>query len=241
MKVSGTSRAHDAKVEILNAITEGRYPGPKLPSEEDLANELGVSVITLREALRELHNDGYITKKHGSGNFIHRSALGMNMRMDKTKNLSDLLKGRYETIHFWHSDYRKLLPGKTVREMLQLSREDETILYERKILVDEGKVAVFSRNYIPVRLFQKSIPDLVQKPSIMDFIWENCRQEVVQTAVYVTPFLTDEVIAEHLGICPEEASIRWNEVFHNMHDVPLGVSIVYFHPRLVDMHLIIKW
>ncbi len=241
MKISGTSRSQDAKSEILKAISEERYVGPKLPSEEELANELGISVITLREALRELHNDGYITKKHGSGNYIHRSALGMNMRMDKTKNLSDLLKGRYATIRFWHSDYSRLLPEKAVREMLQLSRKDEAIMYERKIMVDKGKVAVFIQNYIPVKQFQRTIPELVQKPSIMDFIWENCRQEVVQTAVYVTPFLSDELIAGHLGIRQEEATIRWNEVFFNTYDFPLGVSFVYFHPRLVDMHLIIKW
>lgn len=241
MKISGTSRSQDAKTEILRAITDGRFSGHKLPSEEDLAFDLGISVITLREALRELHNDGYITKKHGSGNYIHRSSLELNMRMDKTKNLSDLLKGRYERIDFWHSDYRKILPEKSIREMLKMSRDDETVLYERKILVDDGKVAVFIKNYIPVRLFQRSIPELVQKPSIMDFIWENCRQDVVQTAVYVTPFLTDEMIGEHLGIGPEKATIRWNEVFYNLYDELLGVSIVCFHPGLVDMHLVIKW
>lgn len=46
-------------------------PGTRLPSEKDLAEEMGVSRMTLRKALALLQEDNLITNKNGLGNFVN--------------------------------------------------------------------------------------------------------------------------------------------------------------------------
>lgn len=50
-------------------------PGEKLPSEDQLANDYGVSRMTMRRSLTELIDAGLIYRRHGVGTFISNSAV----------------------------------------------------------------------------------------------------------------------------------------------------------------------
>ncbi|NPA90931.1 MAG: FadR family transcriptional regulator [Chloroflexi bacterium] len=51
-------------------IASGLRPGDRLPTEEDLARQLGVSRTAVREALRALEALGIISVRHGAGRFV---------------------------------------------------------------------------------------------------------------------------------------------------------------------------
>ena len=56
---------------VLERIASGRYaPGDRLPSEGDLADDLGVHRLTVRRALDELSREGRLRVRQGSGTFV---------------------------------------------------------------------------------------------------------------------------------------------------------------------------
>src|SRR5687768_2190682 len=61
--------------QITAAIDSGEFkPGQQLPSERDLAQELGVSRPTVREALIALEVAGLVEVKVGVGAFVRTAA-----------------------------------------------------------------------------------------------------------------------------------------------------------------------
>jgi GntR family negative regulator for fad regulon and positive regulator of fabA len=55
-----------AESELLNAILDGTFPiNSNLPNERDLADQLGVTRPTLREALQRLARDGWLDIQQG--------------------------------------------------------------------------------------------------------------------------------------------------------------------------------
>ena len=68
----GVQRIADAVASELEArILEGSLkPGNRLPSERDLAVELGVSRPSLREAIQKLISRGLLSSRHGGGTYV---------------------------------------------------------------------------------------------------------------------------------------------------------------------------
>jgi GntR family histidine utilization transcriptional repressor len=59
------------KVDILHHIDGGTWrPGDRIPSENDLVRQFGVSRMTVNRALRELTNDGRLLRVPGTGTFV---------------------------------------------------------------------------------------------------------------------------------------------------------------------------
>lgn len=61
---------YDLMEQLHGKIMSGEIrPGEKLPSENELSAEYGVSRQTVRKALQILQNEGYIYAEHGRGTF----------------------------------------------------------------------------------------------------------------------------------------------------------------------------
>ena len=59
------------QAELRDRISSGRWPpGHPLPAQRDLAGEFGVSIMTLRQALQLLADDGLIAARHGTGTYV---------------------------------------------------------------------------------------------------------------------------------------------------------------------------
>jgi len=62
---------HQLKCALMNAIENGQLtPDQQLPNEAMLAEGFGVSKITVRQAMRELVDLGYVRRERGRGTFV---------------------------------------------------------------------------------------------------------------------------------------------------------------------------
>lgn len=64
-------RSDEALRQVLDLIFQGKLPpGSRLPAERELAELIGVSRNTLRDALNKLEARGYLERRDRSGNYV---------------------------------------------------------------------------------------------------------------------------------------------------------------------------
>jgi DNA-binding LacI/PurR family transcriptional regulator len=89
-----------AQVEQLlrDAIASGRFPGDRLPTEVELAEQLGVSRETVRRACEELQKQGLLVKFRRKGTFTRFPGLSLEVRAAESTLLA-YLQADYEVGH----------------------------------------------------------------------------------------------------------------------------------------------
>jgi DNA-binding FadR family transcriptional regulator len=94
-----SGNAFEETVErLLEGIKLGVYaPGDRLPAERELTRRLGVSRLTLRDALRELGAAGYVETKRGrfGGTFVLRQPEPRSVSSVDARFLEDALTFRH--------------------------------------------------------------------------------------------------------------------------------------------------
>lgn len=109
---------------------EKRYkPNDKLPNENQLAEELGVSRTTIREAVKTLVANGILTIERGRGTFVTANPYVQNDPFGIS-----YLEDKKKLVHNWF-EMRLILEPANVRLVVERASDEEIreiISYERK-------------------------------------------------------------------------------------------------------------
>ena len=125
--------------------------GQRLPSERDLADEFGVSRMTLRQAITLLVEEGVLTRKVGSGTYVASTRVQEKMR--GTTSFTEIIQLQGKTPSSQLLSYTKTQPNEKERQMLQLDTKENIIRMERVRFAD-GVPVVYEVASIPEQLIQ---------------------------------------------------------------------------------------
>src|SRR5438552_12685525 len=139
---------------ITQRISRGEYPpGSQLPSETELSRELGVSRVTVREALRVLAQEKLLVKTQGRGTFVAEKAqVGQPARMF-TGFLEDLYD-QLERVSVKHIAIARVPVSEELRSTLALSDEDKEVVRIKRTRYVDRQPYAFTINLVPVEIGQ---------------------------------------------------------------------------------------
>ena len=119
---------------VKDRILHGVYPlGGHIPSEPQLEQEFNVSKMTVRNAIRELADEGYVEKKSGIGTIVLTNT--PVTRLSKGKRFTELLveEGHRLEKRLLKVGNERLLPGTELHGLLG----PEAIRIERLYVLDD--------------------------------------------------------------------------------------------------------
>jgi DNA-binding GntR family transcriptional regulator len=225
------------KQELLDMFKKQAFPGNKLPPESELARQMGISLVTLREALLMLAMEGYITKQHGSGNYIHKSTLDFeNRSIFYLENLacdghSASVSVLSQTICAAEAD---------AAAALQIP-EQSKVLVNRILYLQDDIPAIFLISQIPVSLLKRSDYENMDFSHLHEMIWKYCEDTFAHSLNEYLPLNPPDEVAEILHLQKDAAILSNNQVFYDSRDIPVMFSRSYYYPSIYKLRILQNW
>jgi GntR family transcriptional regulator len=218
-------------IEVLTkGIQEGKYPpGTKLPSEEQLAREMGISRVTLREALRALSEDGILARRHGSGTFIRDKKAMPVQDLSTILSISTMFKKAGLEHQVLKADHRRMPASQRIAGKLQIQAGEEVWEVERLRAIG-GKPALYSFDYFPAGLVPAGEEERIKDYLFATyyFLSEVCNQEIERGKCVLKPVLADERLQEIMKL-PRNTPLMYIEIIDlNPEQKPISYAREYY-------------
>lgn len=223
---------------VLRREILAMVPGEnRLPSEEELSRQLGVSRATVREAMQELVKQGYVTRRHGKGNFGHPSVAGLTHRMDLTMDFLELFRTGDQPV-----DCTPLESGPAQASPAMARRYPQpcgAVFSQTWRYTLGDSPLLLCRVETPAGLLPPD-PPLPQACQLIPWIAALSGRDVAYYACHMG-CRNDPEAARALGLDGETALLNCQEILYDIQDEPVSFCDLYFHPDHTDLSMVLRF
>jgi len=185
--------------EIRDNILSGAWSrGFQLPGELDLAQRRGVSVITIRQALGRLAQEGLVRRERAKGTFVSWSG-PVNQAINLEIEAENLVTLNPEGTSF------KLLQTETIEPPADLRRDfgltsGEKVTRMTRVRVAHGQPLAYVYSYVPTRIAAKLPQKSLLKLPLSTVIENAWGIKITDVRHLVGAKLADDEVSQHLKI-----------------------------------------
>jgi GntR family transcriptional regulator len=223
----GASLAGDVAAELRSAVHAGAFrAGDRLPSEPELAQRLGISRATLREAVRILVEEGYLRRMHGSGTYVARRPTLRN-NLDINFGVTDLIRAmgrRPSTVEA----YVELEQADADTAAALDLEEGADVVMLRRVRAADGTPVVLSIDVYPADLLDPGSGDELEVPEESIYAHLAGRGVHVDHGVArVAPAVADASVSKRLRVGVGTLLLYLHQVDYDRDGEPVVLSREY--------------
>lgn len=219
---------------LRSRINDGFYAvGMRLPSEPDLAVELGVSRPTLREALRVLARDGWLVRRHGSGTFVADRSVVSNS-IDVNFGVGELIRLAGKQPGTGQLAYRLEPADESLADRLQIEPGAAVEVLTR-VRTADGIAVVHSIDYVPAGLLP---PGSLANPSASLYeLLAGAGHPVTQGIAHLRAVHATAALSAQLGVGRRAPLMRIEQIDQDAAGAPVTFSVEHHLPEAFDVVL----
>jgi GntR family transcriptional regulator len=212
---------------IRHRIAKGEYtPGSQIPSENELCQELSVSRVTLREALRDLVRDDMLVKIQGKGTFVAIDP-PTGLSTVKYAGFLEALQERFQKLTVTDVEIRSIPATPELVKLLNLDEDAEVFRIRRLRHIDKEPFS-FTVNYLPPAIGKRiRAKDLYSVP-LLRILQENLKIPIIRARETIEAAPADPEVAQKLGIPALYPVMHMKRVMYTTGDRPLELVETYY-------------
>ncbi len=231
------SLTDQVRTNIKSRILANEFDDDRIPSETDLADELGVSRTTIRDALGRLEIERVIYRKQGAGTFVNRPGLRIRSPLEEIWSYEALLEAHGYTPSIEVLSQEIVGANEQLAAELELD-DGERLLQVEKLFLEDRVPVILARNLIPLRFLNADYSEEDFKAPIFEFLELYGGQHLSYYVSELAPVIADEALIKLLRLSGPAALVTLEEVGYNEMNEPILKAYSYFRDDLLRLRLI---
>jgi GntR family transcriptional regulator len=226
------TKPYQRTAQALAELLEHSEPGEVLPSEPRLAEQLGVSRATLREAMSALEDRGMIVRRQGVGTYIPPTIIEAGL--EELVSIESMAARVGLEVEMGKSEIRS---READPEESNLLGADQVIEIRRVILAEGEPVA-----YLVDTIAEGLIPDSVLAKkfhgSVLDLLLERGQPQLEYSRSEISADSAEGLVADRLGVSIGSVLLCFEASLFTREGKIVDRSKSYFLPGTFRFHVV---
>lgn len=226
--------------EALTALLESNayQPGDQLPPEPELAQQLGISRSTLREAMRTFEERGLITRRQGVGTFVSQSSpLIIESGLETLESVDTLVRRRGMVIQTRDLQIEEKPATRDLAYALEVA-EGSLLTIVTRTQVAAGQPVAYMVDALPTSIVSAEGMRVGFQGSVFDYLLERSDLTLAHARADILPICADEHQSARLDLEPGTVLLLLEETLYLITGEIIGFSRNYFVPEFFKFHVV---
>ena len=161
---------------LVNDIKNNLKPHSKMLSEREICTKYNISRTTVRQALQELENIGYIYKVSGKGTFVSNTSI-------IRKNLIDSYSFTEQMHAIGKVPKTEVLSFEIVESYAEIAQQmninsGDEVYFLRRLRLADGVPMMVETSYLPLKIFYNLEEELVKSKPLYDIFKNDYGEDI---------------------------------------------------------------
>jgi GntR family transcriptional regulator len=229
-------RAEEALFALLES---GTYqPGDQLPPEPELAQQLGISRSTLREAMRAFEERDLITRRQGVGTFVNQPPpLLIESGLETLESVDTLVRRRGISIQTKDLQIEEKAGSPDLAASLEVDPGTPLTLVTRS-KVAAGRPVAYMVDALPASVVSVQDMQAGFQGSVLDYLLTREDLALTHVRADILPVRADQLQAARLNLESGTVLLLLEETLYTTTGDVIGFSRNYFIPGFFKFHVV---
>ncbi len=220
----------------LAALIARTPAGQRLPSEPDLAKQLGVSRATLREAMRSFETQGLIRRRQGSGTFVVGKVQALDSGLEVLESLETMAKRLGLEVSVSDLNIESIVSDDEFSTALSVS-VGTPLTRVRRVLRADSRPVAYLVDVLPENILHSiDMPDNFHG-SVLDFLLGR-GDSLTSSRANVSAIGATAEVAKALEIQRGDVLLHFYSQLFDENNKVVDYSLSYFIPGYFHFHIV---
>jgi GntR family transcriptional regulator len=224
---------HHRLEEVINT-TE---PGGRLPSEPKLAQKLGISRATLREAMRTFETQGRLRRRQGVGTFVLHPSQVIESGLEVLESIETLAERIGLPVSMGDLVIEDQLITAEIAKRFQLEPGSKVLQVSRVIHAEDRPVA-FLVDILPGTILSNDEINDGFTGSVLDLLLSRGDPILGTSRCEIASVAANHEVARALNIQRGDALLFFEAILYAEDGTPVDYSLSYFLPGYFNFHVV---